>query len=145
MAAWFFWLKAAHIISMVAWMAGLFYLPRLFVYHTRLGENSDSYQLFCVMERRLLKAIMMPAGVATWVFGGGLISAGGYWPDVPGWLWVKLFLVAAMTVFHWQLARHSEAFAEGMNRRPERYFRMINEVPTALLIGIVILVVVRPW
>lgn len=145
MAEWFLWLKAAHVISMVAWMAGLFYLPRLYVYHTRLARGSESYDLFCVMERRLLKAIMAPAAVATWVFGGTLIWAGGYWPGMPGWLWMKLLLVAVMTAFHWQLIRHRRAFAEGRNDRPERYFRMINELPTVLLIGIVVLVVVRPW
>jgi putative membrane protein len=145
MGEWFLWLKAAHIISMVAWMAGLFYLPRLFVYHTRLEGNGDSYDLFCVMERRLLKAIMTPAALATVICGAILIFAGGYWPDLPGWLWLKLALVTGMAVFHWQLGRYRLAFSERRNHRSERYFRMINEVPTLLLIGVVILVVVRPW
>jgi putative membrane protein len=144
-ADWFLWLKAGHIVSIVAWMAGLFYLPRLFVYHTRFEVGSDAYQTFCVMERRLLKAIMAPAGIASWVLGVGCGFAGGYWPDAPMWLWMKIVLVVGMSGFHGMLIWHGRQFAALRNQQSERYFRMINEIPTMLLLGIVMLVVLRPF
>lgn len=145
MADWFLWFKAGHIISVVAWMAGLFYLPRLLVYHSRFKPGAETYELFLVMERRLSVAIMRPAGVSSWVFGVLCIVSGGYFPGMPLWLHAKIGLVILMTLFHAWLDVLRAAFVEGRNSRPERFFRIINELPTLLLVGIVILVVVRPF
>ena len=139
------WIKAAHIISVVAWMAGLLYLPRLFVYHTSVARGSEASETFKVMERRLLRGIMNPALIATYVFGAILAVMPGAVDWSAGWIYVKLVLVAALTVVHYLLARWRGEFAADRNQRPARFYRIVNEVPTVLLIGIVILVVVRPF
>ena len=138
------WIKALHIVAVVAWMAGLFYLPRLYVYHTRLTVGSEADQLFKVMERRLLKAIMRPACVVALLAGGYLVSASGFsWGET--WLQVKLLGVLGLVVFHALLETYCVKFARGWRGRSERCFRVLNEVPTVLLILIVICVVVKPF
>lgn len=139
------WVKALHVISVVAWMAGLFYLPRLFVYHAEaVGNAGETHELFSTMERRLLRAIMNPAMIAAWVFGLLLISTPDridwslYWP------WIKTFCVLVMTWFHMWCAARRKDFQAGRNEKPGRHFRIMNEVPTLLLIAIVIMVVVQP-
>ena len=138
----YLWLKAAHLVSVIAWMAGMLYLPRLFVYHCKAvpgGELSDTLK---VMERRLLKAIMTPAMVATWVFGMWLAGEGQWW-KAP-WLHGKLLLVVAMTVMHGYLARAQRRFAADERPGGEGYWRLMNEVPTVLMIAIVLFVVIKP-
>jgi protoporphyrinogen IX oxidase len=144
MADWYNWIKAFHIIAVVSWMAGLFYLPRLFVYHSDVVVGGESSELFKVMERRLLGAIMRPALVATVLSGGTLLWLGGYALDAY-WVLGKLFLVGLMVGFHGFLEGCAGEFARDMRRRNARFFRIINEVPTVLLITIVILVVVKPF
>lgn len=136
------WIKALHLISVIAWMAGLLYLPRLFVYHCDAPPGSPSSETFKIMERRLLRAIMNPAMIATWIFGGLLLWVQD-WSQ--GWLHAKLLLVSAMTVMHHVFALWRKDFAADRNQRPARTFRIANEVPTLLMIGIVILVIVKPF
>jgi putative membrane protein len=137
------WLKALHIMAFAAWMAGMWYLPRLMVYHVEAPAGSPSSETFKVMERRLLKAITTPAMVVTVVAGLWLATVQGQWRD--GWLHGKLFLVLLMLAAHGLLARHVREFAADRRERSARYFRMINEVPTVLFIGIVLLVVFKPF
>jgi protoporphyrinogen IX oxidase len=140
------WLKALHIISVIAWMAGLLYLPRLFVYHADAPPGSSQSETFKLMERRLLRGIMNPAMIAAYLFGTLTLLTPemiDYWRS--GWFPAKLVLVAALTIYHHALARWRKTFAADANRRPARFYRLINEVPTAILIGIVILVVVKPF
>ena len=139
------WIKALHIISVVAWMAGLLYLPRLFVYHADAPAGSPMAETFKAMERRLLRAIMNPALIATYVFGGLLAATPGVVDWSAGWIYGKLVLVAVLTAMHYWFARWRREFAADRNRRPARFYRIANEVPTLLLIGIVILVVVQPF
>ncbi|MGR3563324.1 MAG: protoporphyrinogen oxidase HemJ [Heliomarina sp.] len=137
------WTKAFHIISVIAWMAGLFYLPRLFVYHVEKKELSGLPEVFEVMEHRLLKAIMNPAMVATWVFGLCLVFTPGIvdWSMI--WPWTKAISVLGMTWFHHWLALRRKDFVKGRNSVTSRQYRMMNEVPTVLMVVIVISVVVR--
>ena len=137
------WVKAIHIISVIAWMAGIFYLPRLFVYHADAEKGSDKSETLKVMERRLYTAIMTPAMIATWLAGLALAFSAHVWTD--GWFIAKIVLVAGMTWFHVWLGGCARAFAADANRRSSRTYRMANELPTLLVIGIVILVVVRPF
>jgi len=139
----YIWLKAAHIIAMVAWMAGLFYLPRLFVYHADAEPGSDKSETFKVMERRLHEAIMRPAMIATWIFGLALAWLGNWWTEP--WFIAKLCLVLVMSGFDGWLAARRKEFAADGNTRTGRTYRIANEVPTLLLIAIVILVVVKPF
>jgi len=139
------WLKVLHVLAVISWMAGLFYLPRLFVYHAENAGKSDVTNVFKVMERRLLRAIMRPAAVVVLLSGAGLIHLGGWDQGIPVWLWLKLILVAGMVVFHGMLEMHAARFKDSRERQSGRYFRVINEVPTLLLIGIVILVIVKPF
>jgi putative membrane protein len=139
----YLWVKALHIIAVVAWMAGIFYLPRLLVYHADSAPGSDKAGTFAVMERRLYGVIMMPAMIATWLAGIALATSAHFWAD--HWLSLKLILVIAMTVFHFWLGARVRDFAADQNRYASRTFRMVNEIPTLLLIGIVILVVVKPF
>ncbi|HKT20465.1 MAG TPA: protoporphyrinogen oxidase HemJ [Stellaceae bacterium] len=145
LSAIYFWVKALHIISIVAWMAGLLYLPRLFVYHAGVAANSETAQTFRVMERRLLRAIMTPAMIASYVFGALLAATPGVVDWHERWFIAKLFLVAALTVIHFLLASWRRDFAAGRNRRSPRFYRIVNEVPTLLMVFIIILVVVRPF
>ena len=140
------WIKSAHIVSMVAWMAGLLYLPRLYVYHSMAPSGSHRSEIFKVMERRLQKGIMTPAMVATWGFGLVLVGTPGVVDWRTGWIWAKLSLVLGLTMFHALLSRWRKAFSAERNRRHStRFFRMINELPTLALIAIVVLVVVKPF
>ena len=139
------WAKVVHILAVVSWMAGLFYLPRLFVYHSEKIGKRDISPVFKVMERRLLKAIMRPAAVVTVVTGLGLIHLGGWDRAMPVWLWLKLALVAGMLAFHGLLGMHAGRFRDDREVKSGRYFRVINEIPTVLLIGIVVLVIIKPF
>jgi putative membrane protein len=139
------WIKSIHIISMVAWMAGLLYLPRLYVYHAMTPVGSDRSATFKVMERRLLRGIMNPAMVATWFFGLALAGTPGIVEWRMGWIWAKLALVAGLTAFHGLLTRWQNDFSADHNTHSTRFFRVVNELPTVALIGIVLLVVVKPF
>jgi protoporphyrinogen IX oxidase len=139
---WYAWIKALHLIAVIAWMAGLLYLPRLFVYHCAAAPGSELSETLKVMERRLLRAIMNPAQVLVFVFGGLLLWVQD-WSQ--GWLHAKLVLVAGLAVVHHLLALWRKDFAADRNRRPARFYRLWNEVPTVLMIGVVILVIVRPF
>ena len=139
------WIKALHILSVIAWMAGLLYLPRLFVYHAGARPGSDTSETFKVMERRLLHGIMIPALVGTYVFGAWLAAMPGVVDWSAGWIYVKLAAVAALTAIHHRLSLWRRDFAADRNARSAGFYRTINEVPTLLLILIVIMVVVRPF
>jgi protoporphyrinogen IX oxidase len=139
------WIKAAHIFSVIAWMVGLLYLPRLFVYHADAPPGSDQAATFKVMERRLLRGIMNPAMIATYIFGIGLAAVPGTVDWAAGWIWVKLLGVAALTGFHHLLARWRKDFAADLNQHGARFFRFINEVPTLLLLLIIVMVVAKPF
>jgi putative membrane protein len=141
----YLWIKAFHVISIIAWMAGLLYLPRLFVYHTQKEPGSDASETFKIMERRLLRAIMNPAMVASFVFGGLLLWDLGADALTMGWLHAKLACLAGLVVMHGLMARWRKEFAEDRNRHSERFYRVMNEVPTVLMIAIVILTVVKPF
>lgn len=137
------WTKFLHIISVISWMAGIFYLPRLFVYHSEQEMDAKTDQLFQTMERRLLRGIMNPAMIATWVFGVALVLTPGIvvWGDI--WPWTKGACVIAMTVFHHWLANRRKDFARGENKLTGRTYRMMNEVPTLLMVLIVASVVLK--
>jgi len=137
------WLKALHIISIIAWMAGMLYLPRLFVYHAVAEVGSKESETFKVMERRLLKAIINPAMVAAWIFGGLMVWLGQHW-DQP-WFWAKFVLVLGMQAVQGNMVGWQRAFAQDRNTRSQRFFRIVNEVPTLLMIGIVLLVILKPF
>ena len=138
------WVKAGHVIAVIAWMAGMLYLPRLFVYHSVTAPGTEQSETFKIMERRLLKGIINPAMIATFVFGLWMIHMGAVdWSQ--GWPWLKAAFVIGLTACHGILVRHTKNFAVDANTKPQRYFRIINEVPTVLMIGIVIAVIVRPF
>ena len=137
------WIKALHVISVIAWMAGMLYLPRLFVYHVDAPKGSQQSETFKIMERRLLKAIINPAMIATWVFGIALAIMGNLWDQ--HWLWAKLVLVLILSGVHGLFSRWQRDFANDANTRPAKTYRIANEVPTLLMIGIVILVIVKPF
>jgi len=145
MAAWYEWLKAFHIIALISWMAGMLYLPRLFVYHCGAEVGSTQSETFKVMERRLYRAIMAPAMAATWIFG--LLLAWTLSPSLwsSGWIYAKLLLVVGMSGMHGFLGKELGRFARDENTRPARFFRILNEVPTVLMIAIVLLVVLKPF
>lgn len=139
------WTKVLHIVSMVAWMAGLFYLPRLFVYHAeRAPDPGELSEVFKVMEAKLFGLIMRPAMMATWLFGILLVLTPGVASWDSGWLHVKLVAVVALTWFHDWLGRRRVEFARDANRLSGRRYRAMNEIPTVLLLVIVVMVVVRP-
>lgn len=140
----YLWVKALHVLSVIAWMAGMFYLPRLFVYHTQVARGSEAAQKFMVMEEKLLRVIMNPAMIATWVFGIALVTID---PGLlsQGWLHTKLLAVLGMTGLHMAFARWRRQLAAGTSDRSERFFRLINEAPTLLLVVIVVMVVVKPF
>ncbi|MCB9948578.1 MAG: protoporphyrinogen oxidase HemJ [Rhodospirillaceae bacterium] len=137
------WLVALHVISVIAWMAGLFYLPRLFVYHAQTPPGSETSETFKVMERKLLRIIMNPAMIAAWAFGLLALWAQPAWLQ-DGWMHVKLTGVALMTAAHMAMAAWRRSFAEDRNTRSHRFYRYMNEIPTVLMIVIVIMVVVKP-
>jgi putative membrane protein len=137
------WIKAFHIIAIIAWMAGMLYLPRLFVYHCLAEPGSTQSETFKVMERRLLKAIINPAMVTTWVLGLWLAWYGGWYRA--GWLQTKVALVLVMSGLHGMLVRWVRDFGQDRNQHTQRFYRIINEIPTLLIIAIVILAVVKPF
>lgn len=139
------WLKALHIIAIIAWMAGLLYLPRLYVYHADVPPGSRRAAMLEIMERRLLRGIMLPAVVMTYAFGGLLLAVPGAVDWRQGWIWTKLALVLLLSVFHVKLARWRLDFVTGRFTNTSRFYRMVNEIPTLLMIAIVLLVVLRPF
>ena len=136
------WVKAFHVIAVIAWMAGIFYLPRLFVYHAGSSIGSEKSETFKLMEQRLLSAIMTPAMVATWLLGLMLAAIGGLWSD--HWLMAKIALVVGMTLFQAWLVARARDFLRDANRVSARAYRIVNELPTLLVVAIVILVIVKP-
>ena len=140
------WTKALHIMSVIAWMAGIFYLPRLFVYHAERGENRpDLSETLKEMERKLLRVIMNPAMIATWVFGLCLVFTPGVVDWSAGWSWVKAGMVLGMTWFHHALAKWRKDFDADGNQRPGKFYRLMNEAPTLMMAIIVVMIVVRPF
>ena len=138
------WIKSLHVISVIAWMAGLFYLPRLFVHHAEnVGQSGDTHELFQTMELKLLRVIMNPAMIATWVFGLMLVFTPGIVDWSAAWPWVKAACVLGMTWFHHWLGLRRKDFVAGQNTRDGRTYRMMNEVPTLLMVGIVVSVIVK--
>lgn len=139
------WIKAFHVISMVAWMAGLLYLPRLYVYHCETVPGSAESERFKVMERRLLRQITTPAMIATWTFGVLLVLTPGVLDWSWGWWHVKLVAVVLLSGFHGMLSRWRRDFLMDRNIRPQRFYRAVNEVPTLFLVVIVVMVIARPF
>jgi putative membrane protein len=137
------WIKAFHVIAVISWMAGMLYLPRLFVYHCEAEVGSKQSETFKVMERRLLKGIINPAMILTWVLGLYLAWSGHWFSS--GWFHGKLFLVLVMSGIHGMFSRWVRDFANDRNVKSQKFYRIINEVPTVLVIGIVILVIVKPF
>jgi len=137
------WIKALHIIAVISWMAGMLYLPRLFVYHCEAEAGSKQSETFKVMERRLLKVIINPAMIITWLAGIYLAWAGHWY--LSGWLHLKVLLVLVLSGVHGFFVRCVRAFAGDRNAYSQKFFRIFNEVPTILMIGIVTLVVVKPF
>jgi len=137
------WAKALHVIAVIAWMAGMLYLPRLFVYHCEAEPGSKQSETFKVMERRLLRAIINPAMMATWLLGLGLAFEGGWLVSL--WLQTKFVLVLILSGIHVLLARWVRDFAADRNRHSQKLYRVINEIPAVLMVGIVILAVVKPF
>ena len=140
---YYLWLKSLHVIAIIAWMAGLLYLPRLFVYHAGAPKGSDQARTFEIMERRLLRAIMNPAMIIVWITGLTLAIWGGWFKS--GWLHGKLALVIGLSAAHMYFARQRRLLAEGRDEKTSGFYRALNEVPTLLMIGIVILVIVKPF
>jgi putative membrane protein len=142
----YLWIKAFHVIAVISWMAGMLYLPRLFVYHCDAPPGSAQSETFKVMERRLMRAIINPAMIATWLLGLAMIWLMGWEAfRLSGWLHAKLVLVLVMSGVHGMLSRYRRDFAADRNRKSKKFYRIINEVPTILMILIVILVVVKPF
>ena len=139
----YLWIKAFHIIAVIAWMAGMLYLPRLFVYHAGVAPGSEQSETFKVMERRLLRAIINPAMVLTWLLGLTLVWLGDW--HTARWLWAKFILVIVLSALHGQFVRYWRDFAADRNQHSQKFYRVINEVVTVLMVLIVILVVVKPF
>jgi putative membrane protein len=139
----YLWIKALHVIAVISWMAGMLYLPRLFVYHCEAEKGLAQSETFKVMERRLLRAIINPAMIVTWLAGLYLVWAGGWY--LAPWFHAKFLLVLIMSTVHGFFARYVKDFAADRNQRSQKFYRVINEVPTVLMIGIVILVIVKPF
>jgi putative membrane protein len=142
---YYHWIKAFHVIAVIAWMAGMFYLPRLYVYHTQVAKGSDQSELFKMMERRLLRFIINPAMIFSIFLGTLLIFSSGVVDWSQGWIYVKLAAVLLLTGFHGFLSRWRKAFERDENKHTEKFFRRVNEIPTILMIVIVIMVVVKPF
>jgi putative membrane protein len=140
---YYLWLKSLHVMAIIAWMAGLLYLPRLFVYHASVPAGSDQARTFEIMESRLLRVIMNPAMIVVWITGLTLAISGGWFKS--GWLHGKLLLVIGLSAAHMYFARRRRLLAEGRDERSAGFYRALNEAPTILMIGIVILVIVKPF
>jgi putative membrane protein len=138
----YLWIKAVHILAVISWMAGMLYLPRLFVYHAGAAQGSELAKTFETMERRLMRAIMLPAMIVVWISGLTLAFMHEFFSA--GWLQGKLALAILMTALHGYFSAARKNFAAGTNQRSARFFRIVNEVPTLLMIGIVLLVVLKP-
>ena len=145
LSIYFEWLRAFHIISVIAWMAGMLYLPRLFVYHSKAEIGSEMSETFKIMERRLFKIIMNPAMIAAWVFGLLMLYANWDLYKISGWMHAKLLFVFLMTGVHHIYIKYLKAFAADKNEKSEKFYRILNEVPTIIMFIIVILVVVQPF
>jgi putative membrane protein len=143
LAALYPWLKALHIIAVIAWMAGMLYLPRLFVYHCEARVGTPEYERFSLMERKLLRVIINPSMIAVWVLGLTLAYAQDVWTQ--GWFLAKLALVLVLSGMHGMFSRWRRDFERGANTKSQRFYRVVNEVPAALMALIVILVVVKPF
>lgn len=139
----YLWVKALHIIAVIAWMAGMLYLPRLFIYHCAAAPGSLQSETFKVMERRLLRAIINPAMITAWLFGLALVAHLDAWGDI--WMQAKFACVIALSTMHGFFARWRRQFAADVNRHSARFYRYMNEIPTALMIAIVLLVVLKPF
>jgi len=139
------WLKALHLIAVIAWMAGMLYLPRLFVYHSEIPRGGPEHARFVIMERRLLKAIINPAMIATWLLGITLVLTPGVIDWTAGWWHTKLLCVILMSGFHGYLSANHRRFAADERPKSQRYWRIANEVPTVLMVIIVIMVIVKPF
>ena len=140
---WLLWLKALHVIAIISWMAGLLYLPRLYVYHCDAEKGSKQSETFKTMEYRLLRYIMNPAMIVAWITGPLLVWQLGVWREP--WLITKFVLVCGLTGFHHALGLWRKDFAADRNMRAPRFYRIANELPTLLMIGIVIFVIVKPF
>lgn len=138
-------IKSFHIIFMVCWMGALFYLPRLFVYHSRVLPDSESSELFKIMEFRLSRVIMTPSMIGTWIFGLCLLNVQSILTPPLGWLHVKLLLVMILSAFHGILVKWMKDFSRGRNTRSETFYRVMNEIPPLIFIFIVFLVVIKPF
>ncbi len=140
---WIQWIKALHVIAVISWMAALLYLPRLFVYHCAAAPGSATSETFKVMERRLLKAIMTPAMIVSWICGLLMLTTPGMWSG--GWIHVKLLAVLILSGMHGVMSRWVRDFAEDRNEKSDKFFRIANEVPTLLMVLIVVMVIVKPF
>jgi len=145
LAAAYPWLKALHIIAVIAWMAGLLYLPRLYVYHAELPSGSNRAAMLAIMERRLLHGIMLPAAMLSYGFGLLLAAIPGVIDWQRGWIWAKLGFVLLLTAFHMLLAHWRRDLARGGHRHSSKFYRFMNELPTVMMIAIVLLVVAKPF
>ncbi|MAI49238.1 MAG: TIGR00701 family protein [Rhodospirillaceae bacterium] len=145
MGDYYDWFKAFHVISVIAWMAGILYLPRLYVYHADAVPGSEKSETFKTMERRLLRAITNPAMAASVIFGGLMLATPGVIDWSMGWIWVKLAMFLVMLKIHWLFARWGRDFKSDRNSRPARFYRLWNEAPTIPLIVIVVMVIVKPF
>ena len=146
LAEWYDWIKAFHVISVIAWMAGMLYLPRLYAYHADAKIGSELSETLKIMEQRLLRIIINPAMIASYIFGISILCIPGVIGFGKFWIWVKLFCVVfGLGLFHVFLAKWRKSFEIDKNRRPSSFYRKINEVPTVLLIIIVVMVIVRPF
>lgn len=139
----YLWIKALHVIAVISWMAGMLYLPRLFVYHAQETIGSDVSEKFKLMEHKLLKVIINPAMIVTWGAGIWLMLSG--FVDIGTWFWVKFLLVILLSGVHGWLSKSQKRFAADENKLTEKQWRLANELPTVLMIGIVIMVIVRPF
>ena len=145
MVEYYLWFKALHVIAVIAWMAGMLYLPRLYVYHADAAPGSDKSETFKIMERRLLRGIINPSMILTIVFGGLMVSSPGmtYWDQ--SWPWAKLAMIALLLALHYLFARWRQDFEADRNVRSARFYRWWNEAPTIPLIVIIIMAVVKPF
>jgi putative membrane protein len=143
LAAYIPWMVALHVIAVIAWMAGMLYLPRLFVYHTQTKPGSESSERFKVMERKLLRGIINPSMIVVWILGLSLAWLTGAYMDL--WFQIKFVLVLILSGIHGLLARYWRSFAADRNIHSERFYRILNEVPAVLMVFIVILAVVKPF
>ncbi|MCD8497549.1 MAG: protoporphyrinogen oxidase HemJ [Alphaproteobacteria bacterium] len=145
LGAYYLWIKAVHVIAVISWMAAMLYLPRLFVYHASAVPGSELSETLKIMERRLLKFICNPAMIAAWIFGLLMLYANPEILQGQGWMHAKLLFVVLLSGVHGVLAKNTRLFAQDKNAKSAKYFRILNEIPTVLMIGIVVFVIARPF